>query len=468
MSPEQAIALAEILPEVKTLAHINLLENPSLASVAEADTEAKKEEACALYASLLAAVRVSKTLVKVDVDEPSTEAGELVKALANQVVAYCMRNLQGVPDIRDISGGDQGEIPKYPQVLRHLVGYDGDGSNTETDDEPTPDDDYVIGGTGVVKALTCCLKNIRGDDDKRQSGEFAEEFETGEITSPSSLPPSKAKDVPKDLLATARKIRIQLQPALAQAKASAFQDMPNYRKHPLIFPASDHELLTSDELDRLVFLDQTIEGIIKRFESEFPETRQATPSVPNQPDQKPPMHHRTFSISSDGDAAISDTEEMGTAILSPTTRSRSNSILSHTSRALAEEEGRTLRVGHKFRRNFLRSEHYGLLTSTEEIKNDPAHTELIEAMLEEVCEDDEGLRRKVQEQGAVKTFQEDKDLIMQRLRDTDPAYWANFIEAQEKARANLKVGTDTETFVVNGSKHTGGKGITVDEQAIMD
>lgn len=442
MSPEQAISLAEILPEVKGLAHINLLENPGLESVAEADTEPKKEEACALYASLMAAVRVSRSLVKVDINEPSGEAGELVTALANQVVAYCMRNLQGVPDLRDASG-DQSELPKYPDVLRHLVGYEGENPSAEVDEidaETAPDDDYVIGGTGVVKALTCCLKN-RGTDGKRPTDELVEELEAGAITPTSSVYPRKAKDMPKDLLASARKIRVRLQPALIQAKASSSQDMNNYH--------------------RLLFLDHTIEGIIKRFESEFPETRQDIPTGSSSPKSIAPKHHRTLSMSSaDGDAVFSDGEEMDTTIVPPT-RSRSNSILSHTSRALAEEEGRTLRVGHKFRRNLLRPEHYGLLTSTEEIKNDPAHAKLIVALMDEISEEDEGLRKKVQEQGAVKTFQEDRELIMKRLQDKDPQYWATFTEAQEKARANLKVGTDTG----NPIDH---KDIAVDEHAISD
>lgn len=233
MSPEQAIALAEILPEVKALAHINLLENPGLAAVAEANTEGKKEEACALYASLLAAARVSRSLIKVDVVEPSSDAGELVKALANQIVAYCMRNLQGVPDLRDSASGE----PKYPDVLRHLVGYEGESppSGIDVGDEPAPDDDYVIGGTGVVKALTCCLKNL-GNDNQRNSDELFDESEASSITPPSSLHPGKARDMSKELLASARKIRIRLQPALAQARASASQDLYKYRMYfPYLF-----------------------------------------------------------------------------------------------------------------------------------------------------------------------------------------------------------------------------------------
>ena len=153
----------------------------------------------------------------------------------------------------------------------------------------------------------------------------------------------------------------------------------------------------------------------------------------------------------------------------PFTRNHSNSMLSHTSKALAEEEGQTLRAGHRFRRNFLKPEHYGLLTSTEELKNDPAHTKLIVTLLEELGEDDEELQRKVEEEGAVRTFQENRELIVSRLHDKDPQYWESFIEAQQKARANVKVGTGDvpEADAAAAIAHRN-KNLTVDEQAIED
>jgi hypothetical protein len=226
LSSEQAIALAEIIPEVKSLAHINLLENPDLVRLADARTEDLQEEACALYASLLAAVRVSKTLVKIDIDDPSPESGELLKALANRVVVFTMRNLQGVPDIRDSS------LEKYPDVLRHLVGHEEDYPIVDSDDdlELAPDVDYVIGGTGVAKALACVLKN-RGNDSGRPSGEFTLELEDGSAAPRSQLSPRKAKDMSKHLLATARKIQARLQPALTIARASASEDLNNYRMY---------------------------------------------------------------------------------------------------------------------------------------------------------------------------------------------------------------------------------------------
>lgn len=230
MSSEQVISLAEILPEIKVLAHINLLENSDIVTLADARTEEGQEEACAVYASLLAAARVSRTLIKIDIDNPSPESGEVVKALANRVVVYCMRNLQGVPDIRD-SAGEDGQPEKLPDVLRHLVGHEEDSPfvDVDSDIEPAADEDYVIGGTGVVKALACVLKN-RGDDTRRSSGEFTRDIESGTSTPRTRLPPAKVKDMSKYLLISARKIRARLQPALAMAKASSNEDIHNYRK----------------------------------------------------------------------------------------------------------------------------------------------------------------------------------------------------------------------------------------------
>ena len=68
MSPKQAIALADCLPDGPRLAHLNILENPMLSALAAAKDEGMQEEACALYASLMAAVRVSSTLICIDID----------------------------------------------------------------------------------------------------------------------------------------------------------------------------------------------------------------------------------------------------------------------------------------------------------------------------------------------------------------------------------------------------------------
>ncbi|KAM0278931.1 hypothetical protein ACHAQH_004898 [Verticillium albo-atrum] len=452
MSSEQAIALAEILPEVQNLAHISFLENPDLVNLADAQTEESQEEACALYASLLAATRVSSTMVCVDVDVPSERSGEIVKAMAKQVVAYCLRNLQRFPiaeissAVQALSDGQEGPIgqdPPYPDVLAHLVGHDVlDQGEIASDNESAPDDDYVIGGTGVVKALTCCLKN-RGDESRRQSGEFIREVEGG-ITLPAipqpRLPPGKAKVMSKHLLASARKIRVRLQPAIARAKNNV-SDEENYRK--------------------LMFLDTTLANIIKRFEDEFPDTRvdeSADQTAADAASAKSDQLGTSLSSELDPEqiAIPSDPEDDLDLQVRPSV-SRNNSIMSHTSRALADEEGRMLRAGHKFRSGIIKPEHYGLLNNPDELVFEPKHEASMMDMVEEL--DDAELSRKANEKGIVRLFREDRVQISEALRRVDPEYWERFVESQEKARGNVQVSS-----VANG----GAKPAQADESAVAD
>lgn len=247
MSSEQAIALAEIIPEIPGLAHISFMENPEIARLTDTKTEEGQEEACALFASLLAATRLSNSLVCVDIEVPSEQSTDLVKALAKQVVAYCLANLERLP-VSELTATAlaQSEIssarrePEYPDVLQHLVGRDSQDLNEhESDVDTAPDDDYVIGGTGVVKALACCLNN-RGDESRRQSGEFIRDVESG-IPTPAraDMPTGKAKDMSKHLLLSARKIRLRLQPAITKARASR-DDTHAYRK---FYPEPDSPFL---------------------------------------------------------------------------------------------------------------------------------------------------------------------------------------------------------------------------------
>ena len=241
MTSEQAIQIAEILPEVPHLAHINLLENPRLGSLADAKTEESREEACALYASLLAATRVSNTIVSVDIDVPRDSASEVVKALAKQVVAYCLRNMERTQMLdlgasappadgttRPETPSQSGSEANVPDVLLQLAGNGIEDDSKIEEPDAAMGEDYVIGGSGLVKALAVCLDN-RGGESRRQSGEFMREVETGSVTVPSKLPAGKAKDMSKNLLQDARKMRVRLQPALAKAKGTR-DDGHNYRK----------------------------------------------------------------------------------------------------------------------------------------------------------------------------------------------------------------------------------------------
>lgn len=156
--------------------------------------------------------------------------------------------------------------------------------------------------------------------------------------------------------------------------------------------------------------------------------------------------------------------------------------MTHSSKALANEEGRVLRAGHKFRRGFLlKQEHYYLLASPEDICNDPAQVQLIRGLLEEVAEDNDAVRRKIDEKGVIQTFQEEREQIITLIRDSDPDHWAKFIESQEITRANAKVGADGSaegSAVEEKAKETkpaavalvgdAGEKALVDEEAVSD
>ena len=238
MSPEHAIALAEILPENKSLAHVNLLENHLLTPLASAKDEASQEEACALYASLMAAVRVSSTIICLDIDVPSQDSSEIVKALAKQVVAYSLRNLERIPVSEATSGvvteSHAGEKQvTVPDVLLHIVGNVEGYSETLPDDEPAPDDDYIVGGTGVVKALGVCLNRAA---DLRKGSRDMSPSASGTMTPKKAIQgeeavKGKAKEMSKNLLDSARKIRARLQPALVR-EARAGDDMSYSKSFP--------------------------------------------------------------------------------------------------------------------------------------------------------------------------------------------------------------------------------------------
>lgn len=237
MSSEQAIALAEVLPESRSLAHLNILENQPLSDLALGTDEASQEEACALYASLMVAVRVSSTIICIDIDVPGNDSSEVVKALAKQVVAYSLRNLERTPLAESNETGAAVTIDSQvaekevhvPDILMHLVGHMDGVAENHDNDEPAPDDDYIVGGTGVVKALGVCL-NRAADLRKSRSGGGGD---SGSVTPRKTLQGSeetkgKAKEMSKDLLGSARKIRARLLPALI--KEAKCDDAMSYSK----------------------------------------------------------------------------------------------------------------------------------------------------------------------------------------------------------------------------------------------
>ncbi|EHK45383.1 hypothetical protein TRIATDRAFT_127994 [Trichoderma atroviride IMI 206040] len=425
MTSEQAIAIVEVVPEALHLCHLSLLGNTEIMALANAKTEEAQEEACALYASLMAAARLSKSMICVDIEVPSEDSGEIVKAMAKQVVAYCLQNIEHLHDaeinkavtaaLAEAKGEPvDAKLASYPDVLAHIVGQDVLFQDDLEDDGSGPDEDYVIGGTGVVKALACCLKN-RGDESRRASGEFLRELSSTDeepFIGPKFKTGGKAKDFSKHLLAGARKIRLRLQPALNKARANP-----------------------SDELNlrKLTFLDDTLQGIIKRFEDEYPDTREhpedVVAHVPIAQGEKEVLS----SSPPAGDDAVavgSDVEEEG-ELREPRPLSRSNSILG---RKLAEEEGRVHRVGHRFRSGI--TDHVNLLSTLDDVENDPNHVRVLADLADDVGGEFLELAK---QKGAVQAFKDHKDMLFAALKESDPEYWDRFVEAQGKARANINL-----------------------------
>ncbi|KFA64072.1 hypothetical protein S40285_06738 [Stachybotrys chlorohalonatus IBT 40285] len=423
MTAEQAIALTEVLPEIKNLNHINLLDNEAVSKLADAPDAEAQEEACALYASLMAAARVSESLVCVDIEVPSDKAGEVVKALAKQVVAYCLRNMERLPDANigavaaygaAESQSTNGKPAQYPDVLAHLVGHDVLEQDS-SEDESAPDEDYVIGGTGVVKALTCCLKN-KAEEYRRLSADFGRDSEGADKTG------GKAKDMSKHLLAGARKIRQRLQPALNKARANPDEDEQNLRK--------------------LQFLDNTLQGIIKRFEDEYPDTRQSHDSlfpisnVPQCPPSPPTTNKDQDSFLSDADGSDGSNESKDSKLKPPKSLSRKDSNLS---KHLDEEEGRILRAGHRLRAGVLKQEQeqeqLDLLATIDDIGNNPRHDRVLWDLAEDLGgEFLELCKRK----GTLAAFREDRALFIRQMQESDPENWPRFVESQLKARENIR------------------------------
>jgi hypothetical protein len=237
LNPADAIAIAEILPDCPHIAHIDLLENPAIARVATSTDEETQEEAAAMFASLTLAAKLSRTLICVDIDVPSPEMNEVVRALAKQVVAYCLRNIESINEVPELQG-----VPReveLPGVLAHLVGPTDD-RNADDTIETAPDNDYIVGGTGIVKALSYCLSHK--DADLRRGSQIASGTVTPRSRADVVEEPSKARAMSKDLLDTARNTRARIQPALIR-EAKGGNDM-NYRKylHTVQF---DHELKTT-------------------------------------------------------------------------------------------------------------------------------------------------------------------------------------------------------------------------------
>nr|POE80847.1 map-likeous protein 1 [Quercus suber] len=436
MNSMQAIALSDVLPEGPSLAHLNILENPKLKALAHASDEANQEEACALYASLMAAV-------------PTQENSEVVKALAKQVVAYSLRNMEqfaiaeatgmatanATARLTEPHGGEnQVKQMTVPDVLMHLVGHVEGGVSEHDNDDMAPDEDYIVGGTGVVKALQYVLGE-KANDLRRGSitnsprlGSVTPRDRPGSSAGLSEMQIGKAKKMSKNLLDSARRIRTRLQPALVKEAASG--DELAYR--------------------RLMFLDQTLTSMIQRFEEEYPETRMASqsprvaPSVSSSATEiSRPLSMLDLNIgtpATDFTANGSDEELYDDEHAIKPSMTRHNSDVSLASRALGREEGRLHRLGQHLRREVMDSP---VPSTPQGASNAPWQLEEQQRIraLGEKIEGISGteLRTRVANEGWVETLKKlgaNYDDLRQ-LQEQDPQAWEDFKESQYKARMNV-------------------------------
>ena len=228
ITPEQVIAIAEILPDCPSMAHLSILDNAPLVHAMNSKEEGSQEEACAFFASLMTAVRVSETIVAVEIEVPFVDSSEVVKALASQVVAYSLRNMERTT-LDEVGVKPDDLVEKdAPEVLLDLVGHMESFSGAFDKDEVAPDEDYMIASTGIVKALGVCL-------DRKDGNSRAHSRNISPTTSGASTPRgplrqrvSKPRDVSLELCESARKIRRRLQPVLVKEDRAGNHD--NYRK----------------------------------------------------------------------------------------------------------------------------------------------------------------------------------------------------------------------------------------------
>lgn len=218
LSPDHLICIAEILPETSELAHVSVLENPRIQELMTAKDGPSQEEACALFASLMTAVRISHSICAIEIEVPSSDSNEVVKSLASQVVAYSLRNMERGPVNEAYAREQAPKDPEQhaPEILLHIVGHVEGYDDDQDNDEPAPDEDYVMGGTGVVKALGVCLGTAASS--KGTSREISPSSSGAATPRHKHKPPAdkKPKDVSKQLLDSARKIRSRLRPALVR------------------------------------------------------------------------------------------------------------------------------------------------------------------------------------------------------------------------------------------------------------
>lgn len=249
MTPDHAIALSEVLPEIPMLAHFDITGNtallPTIIPSSGDETDAgglhfndggSLEEGAALFTALVAAVKVSKTIVRVDTDDLGVNTGDVIKALASRVLAYCLRNMEaGACDDWTID-------MDLKCTSRSPSPADDDDDDDDLDSHENGWDqgeNYVVGGTGVVKALGVCLGNkphmgrrSSGGSQYRVPVGMLQRIDTGGSVGSFATADEgdeeggeKAGEMARMLLGRARRIKERIQPALRKACSGQVEEM---------------------------------------------------------------------------------------------------------------------------------------------------------------------------------------------------------------------------------------------------
>jgi len=406
MTSDHAIALCEILPEIKLLSFFRITDNPLIQSGHSDMDEGSMEEGAAVYIALVAAVKVSKTIVRVDIDEAGSSAGEVIHALSRRLLAYCLRNMEAGATEEDWTvdtvtvSRDRSELKLAPPDVSVNVGdleEEDRGANYEYDGDGVWQDEenYVVGGTGVVKALGVCLGNKphHGARSNLLNGlprlQKAETTNSIGASGEDGVGQEKANEMSKALLTRARSIKARIQPALRKAYTGDVEELHHRR---------------------LLFLDETLYRVIHRFEEEYPECRQPLPSIiepecaASSSTSTVPIHMISTQMKHDDaefehdDSSFSPTAATTTHILKPS--SRRGSEVSLHSKYLQNEEGQMHKLGHYMAHEIFSDSPPGSRSEAEEdaeeIADRKAHRESVLQAVEGYS--GEELKRRVMEQ----------------------------------------------------------------------
>jgi hypothetical protein len=194
-----------------------------------------------------------------------------------------------------------------------------------------------------------------------------------------------------------------------------------------------------------MFLDQTLQRMIQRFEDEYPETKvpSTLPSALNgmpSPDPSVDASILSASVDSNGMIKLTDSEEYFPPepkddFAVRLTRTPSNTSLA--SKAITNEEGRMHRFGQTIRREVLKPT--GIddnLHGTRATDSDPPHLAVLRDKLEELRGED--IRYRVEKEGADNIIRElgvnAQELLA--LQEQDPEGFNAFRESQLAAQIN--------------------------------